>query len=69
MGAIGQMLISKCAKKCIFGKNVQNCNTEEKLLMLTNKGHLSFNKMEEMKISPMKVHINESYMANILYFV
>ena len=36
--------------------------------MLTNGGHLSFNKMGDLLLLTMKVHINESSMANILYF-
>ena len=36
--------------------------------MLMNGGHLSFNNMGNIIILPMKVHINESPMANILYF-
>ena len=36
--------------------------------MLTNGGHLSFNQMGELLFLPMTVHINESYMENILSF-
>ena len=36
--------------------------------MLTNGGHLSFNQMGDLLQLPMKVHINESSMANILPF-
>ena len=52
-----------------LAKNLKNCNPEEKLLMLTNGGHISFNNMGYLLLLPMKVHINETYMANILYFV
>ena len=45
-----------------------NATSEEKLLMLMNGGHLSFNKMGDLLLLPMKFHINESSMANILYF-
>ena len=33
-----------------------------------NKGHLYFNNLGDLLIFTMKVHINESSMANILYF-
>ena len=36
--------------------------------MLTNIGHLYFNQMGDLLLFPMKVHINESSMAKILYF-
>ena len=36
--------------------------------MLTNARHISFNQMEDLLLLPMKVHTNESSMANILYF-
>ena len=36
--------------------------------MLTNGGHLYFNQMGDLLQFPMKVHINESSMANILPF-
>ena len=37
--------------------------------MLTNGGHIFFTHMVELLIFPMKFHINESSMENILYFV
>ena len=36
--------------------------------MLTNAGHLYFNQMGNLILFPMKVHTNESFMANILSF-
>ena len=66
--AVGHLFISKCVEKCIFGGKTQNCNTEDKLLMLKNEGRLSINQMGEMLFLLMTVHINESSMANILYF-
>ena len=36
--------------------------------MLTNGGHLYFDRMWELVFLPMTVHINESSMANILSF-
>ena len=37
--------------------------------MLTNGVHLSFNQMKDLLQLPMKVHINESSMENILSFL
>ena len=36
--------------------------------MLENGGHISFNKMGDNVLFPIKVHINESSMASILSF-
>ena len=36
--------------------------------MLMNDGHISFNQMGGLILFPMKVHINESSMENILSF-
>ena len=36
--------------------------------MLLNGAHLFFNQMVDLILLPMKVHINESTMTNILYF-
>ena len=36
--------------------------------MLINCGHIYFNQMGGIILLPMKVQINESYMANIVYF-
>ena len=36
--------------------------------MLTNGRHLSFNQMGDLLLFPMKVHINESPVANIFVF-
>ena len=36
--------------------------------MLTNGGHLYLNQMGHLILLNMKVHTNESFMANILYF-
>ena len=36
--------------------------------MLTNNGHLYFNQMGDLLLFPLKFHINESSMANILSF-
>ena len=36
--------------------------------MLTNGGHPYFGQMGDLLLLPMKVHINESSMADILYF-
>ena len=62
------MLINKCSENSSLTKNVQNCNAEEKLLMLTNGGHLCFNQTGELLLLPLTFHINESSMANIIYF-
>ena len=59
---------SSVLKNASLATNVRNCNSEEKLLMLTNGGHLSYNQMGDLLQFPMKVHINESSMANILPF-
>ena len=55
-------------KNTSLAKNVRNCNSEDKLLMLMNVRHLYFNQMGDLILFPMKVHTNESSMANILYF-
>ena len=39
------------------------------MLILTNRGHIYFNHMGELLLLPITVHINESSMTNILYFV
>ena len=49
-------------------KNVKNCKSEEKFLMLTNGGGLYFNQMGYLLIFSMKVHTNELFMENILSF-
>ena len=36
--------------------------------MLTNGGNISFNRMGDLLLLPIKVHINESYMDKILSF-
>ena len=59
---------SSVLKNASLATNVRNCNSEEKLLMLTNGGHISFNQMGDLLQLPMKVHINESSLANILPF-
>ena len=55
-------------KNASLAKSVRKCNSKEKLLMLKNGGHLSFNQMKDFLLFPMKFHINESSMANIIYF-
>ena len=51
-----------------LAKNVVKLNSEDKLLMLKNGGHISFNQMGDLILLPMRGHINESYMANIFFF-
>ena len=68
MGTPGHLLIGECSKNAYLAKNVRNCNSEEKFLLLTNSRHLSFNNMGVLLLFPMKVHINESSMVNILSF-
>ena len=55
-------------KNAYLAKNVKNCNSEEKFLMLTNGRNPSFKNMGDLLLLPMKFHINESSMENILYF-
>ena len=67
------VILDNCSLESVLtnkylAKNVRKCNSEEKLLMLKNSGHLSFNQMRYLLLFPMKSPINESSMENILYF-
>ena len=64
----GNLLIGKCSEILSLAKNVRNCKSEEKLLMLTSGGHIFFNQMGGLLPLSMKFHTNESSMKNILYF-
>ena len=65
---LGTCSLASVLKNAYLAKNVRNCNSDDKLLMLTNSRHLSFNQMGDLLLLPMKFHINKSIMENILYF-
>jgi hypothetical protein len=47
-------------------RNIQDCSPSETLHIVTNGGAQIFNKQGDLNILPLKVHVNESSLANIL---
>ena len=37
-------------------------------MILTNRGHLAFKQLGDIQLLPMTIHMNESFMENILSF-
>ena len=68
LGSPGHLFFSQCPKNAYLAKNIRNCNSYEKLLMLNNSGHQSFDQMGELLFLTMSVHINKSSMVDILSF-
>ena len=56
-------------KNASLANNVQNCNVEGESSIPKNGLYLPFQHMEELLLLPMMVHIHESSMENIPYFV
>ena len=55
-------------KNASLAKNVTKCNTEDKLVILTNSGHLSFNWMWDLLLLPMSFHDRINYVIIIFIF-
>ena len=62
------LFFSQFTKDEYLIKHFRKCNTDEKSIMFTKGGHLSFDQMVELLVLPKTVHIDENSMANISSF-
>ena len=49
-------------------KNIRPCKRGEEMRMVTNGGHMDFNKEADLLMLPIKVHFNKDSIANVLSF-